>query len=406
MVTITTAQPSSNRTLRRPQHTFQIRHRPFQIQPFALAPVLPGETMKNALLQARVVSDPVKNPLVGWWYEMYLFYVKHRDMPLSSLWQSMVLSYGTDVSSGYGGGVGENYHPAGSIDWANQCLLSVIPYYFRDDGEAIDAGGAAVMGGCYTARVQSSSWLDSTLPDSQVVTGSTIAGGSTSQAVDLLIQQYELLRDMKLTTVTYEEFLRSYGVRADIAAPPNKPELLRYVRDWNYPSNTVSPTDGSASSCLTWAIAERADKDRYFSEPGFIFGCAVARPKVYLSKQIAPASSWLNDAMTWLPAVLSDRPETSLKKFANTDGPLKGGVTEANYWVDMRDLFLYGDQFVNFAMTDTTGSVAALPTVTLQKKYAAIADVEALFKAAYPASQIRADGVLALTIAGSQVDHT
>ena len=67
------------RVTRRPQHTFQLRHRPWEIQPFMLAPVLPGETMQNLLLQARVVTDPIKNPLIGWWCEHYVFYVKHRD---------------------------------------------------------------------------------------------------------------------------------------------------------------------------------------------------------------------------------------------------------------------------------------------------------------------------------------
>lgn len=77
------AYQRSDRRARRPQHTFNIRWRPFQIQPFVLAPVLPGETLKNALIQAQIWSDPLgvamKNS--GWWLECFLFYVKHRDLP-------------------------------------------------------------------------------------------------------------------------------------------------------------------------------------------------------------------------------------------------------------------------------------------------------------------------------------
>jgi hypothetical protein len=396
--------PAAGRVLRRPQHSFQLRHRPFQIQPFALAPVLPGETLKNALLQARVVTDPIKNPLVGWWYEMYLFYVKHRDMPDSSHFQNMVLSLNYDLTPAKTVAAKvENYFQGNAVDWADQCLRAVVPHYFRDDGEAY---GAAMLGNLPAAKINSQTWLDSALPDSQLVDGGTIAGGSTVEATNLLLQQFQLMRDMKLTTMTYEEFLTSYGVRPTQAEAPNKPELIRYVRDWNYPSNTVNPADGSAASAMSWSIAERADKDRFFTEPGFVFGVAVARPKVYLSKQIGFGATMMADAMTWLPAMLAGSPETSLKRFDPLATPAQGpltGQTEA-YWVDVRDLLLYGDQFVNFAVTATDAGMVALPTAALQKKYVSSADVDALFKGV--ANTVRADGILSLTVAGSQRDHT
>ena len=72
--------PQQGRVLRRPQHPFQIRTRPWLLQPFFIAPVLPGETMENCLIQFRSVTDPIKSPLVGWWAEYYLFYVRHRDL--------------------------------------------------------------------------------------------------------------------------------------------------------------------------------------------------------------------------------------------------------------------------------------------------------------------------------------
>lgn len=65
---------------RRPSHQFQLRTRPWQLQPCVMALVLPGETMENALIQYRAVTDLIKNPLVGWWSEFYLFYVKLSDL--------------------------------------------------------------------------------------------------------------------------------------------------------------------------------------------------------------------------------------------------------------------------------------------------------------------------------------
>jgi hypothetical protein len=57
----------TGRRARRPEHRFELASTPWAITPFLIAPVLPGDTMTNLLLQARVVSDPIKNPLIGWW---------------------------------------------------------------------------------------------------------------------------------------------------------------------------------------------------------------------------------------------------------------------------------------------------------------------------------------------------
>ena len=68
------------RVTRSPKHPFQLRTKPFQIQPFLLSPVLPGGTLSNLVLQSRVVSKPLKHALMGWWCEYYFFYVKPKDI--------------------------------------------------------------------------------------------------------------------------------------------------------------------------------------------------------------------------------------------------------------------------------------------------------------------------------------
>ena len=73
----------TNRVARRPQHRFNLKTKPYQIQPFALAPVLPGETLTTAMPQSQAWSDPLAAGVlrnIGWWCEYYLFYVKHRDL--------------------------------------------------------------------------------------------------------------------------------------------------------------------------------------------------------------------------------------------------------------------------------------------------------------------------------------
>ena len=70
----------AGRKIRRPNHTFNIVQHPFAITPFLIAPVIPGETMRNATFQCRSVSAPIKNDMQGWWLEHYLFYVRIRDL--------------------------------------------------------------------------------------------------------------------------------------------------------------------------------------------------------------------------------------------------------------------------------------------------------------------------------------
>ena len=90
-LTVLADTPRFQRKMRRPRHDFNVRHMPFCITPFALAPVLPGETLKDGNLQSRAVVDPIKNPLIGWWLEHYVFYVPHGAMPKAQSWQAMVL---------------------------------------------------------------------------------------------------------------------------------------------------------------------------------------------------------------------------------------------------------------------------------------------------------------------------
>ena len=84
----------AGRVLRRPHDTFSIRQRPFIIQPMMIAPVLPGETLKSLNYAFRAVTDPIKNPVMGWWYETFFFYVKLSDLYGREDFREMLLTPG------------------------------------------------------------------------------------------------------------------------------------------------------------------------------------------------------------------------------------------------------------------------------------------------------------------------
>lgn len=403
--------PRMGRVMRRPQHTFQIRHRPWQIQPFMIAPVLPGETMKNLMMQARIVTDPIKNRLLGWWAEHYWFYVKHRDlderdefvnMVIEPAWTPANVDSATDVTELYyegGSGTGTLY-----INWLQKCLKRITEEYFRDEGTNWDA---FKIGNLPVAKVGGSTWMHSLQPEAAVdftdVSVSTAGDNAfTMSELTEAQRQYEWLRVNGAVSMTYEEWLATYGVKVPKAEEAHVPELLRFTRNWQYPVSAIDPTDGSAASAVTWSVMERADKDRFFKEPGFIVGVTVVRPKVYFSRQLGYAAAMMNNAYAWLPAIMSGDPTTSLKLLPDNNG-LLGDIADAGgAWVDVKDLLLYGDQFVNFSLSATDAGFVALPTSALQKDYADATMADALFAGA--ANTIQQDGIVSLGVSGRQVD--
>lgn len=396
--------PTTGRVLRRPQHTFQLRHKPFVIQPFLIAPVLPGETMTNLLLQSRAVTDPLNNALTGWWLEYYIFYIKHRDLDDRDEFVKMVLQPGYDLSALHSGADPDTYHSGSGLDWSRACLRRVVDEYFRDEGEVYSDH---TINGNPISKVQQRNWMDSLMLATVAEAGEGTIGPATTDTaseIDAMMLQWEHLRAMNMTTMSYEQFLETYGVHTS-AAEHNRPELIRYLREWQYPSNTVDPTDGSVASAVSWAVAERADKDRFFKEPGFIFGVTVARPKVYFANQDGAAVNMMDSALNWLPAIMMDEPATSLIELPAGSIPVSAGTAEM--WADVRDLFLYGDQFVNYALTDADSHLLALPVLDGTRTwYASTTDIDEMFVGATPASLVTQDGIVSISVKGTQVDQT
>lgn len=417
----TQALAPMGRVNRYPEHTFHLITRPFQIAPFLIAPVLPGETMKNLLMQARVVTDPITNPLIGWWQEYYFFYVKHRDLiSVSDKLQEMMLDP-TWGAAGNGmvqaSAEPRHYYSASAgINWVGLCLERVVEEYFRDEGEAWNI---AMVDGLPAAKFMQSGWLDSVLLQSQTGLADDIDVDANADSVIMTseiseaMNMWMLLRQNNLTQMTYEDWLATYGVRqAEVEI--NRPELIRYSRSWQYPSSTIDPSTGVPSSAVSWAIRERADKRRFFKEPGFVFGVQITRPKVYMGRLRAAAATMMDHWKPWLPALLTNDREVSLITLTTARGVISGLSQDMS--VDMRDLLVHGDQFINFLMASggppevlTAGhNLVPYPAADGQLKYPeALADLHGLFAGTTDAArEVNADGVVKLTIAGRQIDQT
>lgn len=397
--------PRTQRNTRSPVHPFNIRARPFSIVPFLLAPVLPGETMKSLLLQSRVVSKPVNDPLIGWWHENYLFYVKHRDLHDRDILTEMMLDFNADTSSLEEAADTDFYHGSG-IPWAKLCYQRVVEEYFRADEEPWDISLDGV--GYAIAYVNNRDYLDSAIvaadrAASLDVPISTAGDDATSvQEIQAAFAQWEFLRANNYTQMDYEDYLATYGVRTE-AVELHRPELLRYTRSWSYPVNTIDPTDGSPTSAMSWSIQERADKDRFFREPGFIFGVQVNRPKVYLGRPTGSITGFMGTALSWLPAILREDGPSSYVNIPDND--MMGDIASSGFDVDIRDLFLYGEQFHNHGATAGMNKLASFPgTVYPARRIPTAAQALSVMLDTATANYVSSDGVVNLSIAGRLVD--
>ena len=404
-----------------PKHPFQISHIPYHIVPFFIAPVLPGETMKNLNFQSRVVTDPINNPLVGWWIEYYFFYVKLSDLYEREELREMVLNPAwspTDVTTAQGGttATDDMYYSGGTgmIDYNTLCYRRVVDEFFRDEDETYAdhrfADAAAGVIRTYSlAQLVGNSVMDSvSLRDDETAQDVTLIDAATSDVltaseVEAGMQLWRQQRMYGITELSYEDWLAAFGVRAEVEEV-HKPELIRYLREWSYPTNTIDPTSGAARSAVSWTVQERADKNRAFREPGFLYGVSVCRPKVYLRAQEGTFTSLFNDYKAWMPPFGMADPSWTRKVVSTSAGPLQTAVTDADgYVVDLKDLLLYGEQYTNHGLSETTRNFmdAVSADLTNVRYPIALADITELFVTPASAYYVRQDGIVDLTIACS-----
>lgn len=392
----------THRVSRRPRHKFLLRVRPYQIQPFMIAPVLPGETLEHVHFQAREVSDPLESPLIGWKSEWFWFYVKIRDLNDRDTLDDLFINPTASVSSLDTAADVPTYHAGEGVNYTLKCLERVTQCYFRDEGETWNAN---LIGTLPAAQIMDQMWLDSVVDTTVIPAGSgnPAVDATTPEALDRLMDAYEYLRSMNLTVQSFEDYVATFGVRL-AKAEVHKPELIAKKADWKYPSNTVDPTTGTPTSACSWVFDENVREKKFFKEPGFVFGVHVVRPKVYFQNLNSSLTHFLDQGLSWLPAIMRDEPETSIREFTNANGPITGATN--GYWVDMRDLFLYGDQFANFSIDTTDTHAIGIPTAALVRKYPTATDVDEFFKTEASLNLVRSDGVTQLSIKGSLHDLT
>ncbi|MCY1672612.1 hypothetical protein OVA07_16565 [Novosphingobium sp. SL115] len=406
------SQAPTDRVGRYPKHTFQLRELPFTAVPFMIAPVLPGETLNNLYFESRVISDPVLNSIIGWKKEYYFFYVRITDLLVDAIRDMFIDPANTDLSATYG--IAANSQPfytaKGGIDYAKRSYEKIVQHFFRDEDETLAT--ATTADGLGIVQIREQSWMDSLTDD--LPGQSAVTTASNAQDFDALMDAFEQLRALGIANMSYEDFLRSYGI-AIPAKDEGKPEMLARFSDYQYPSNTINPTSGTPTSALSWVFKNGSKERKFFKEPGFVIGISVTRPKIYFSGLAGNMAAHMTRAWDWMPNYLDGHPETQLKRFSSDSGPLGDRTTATDeYWADMRDLLIHGDQWQNMvafaAAPATTGANHLLPLpdgANHKWKYPTEAMCKSFFVDAGGTNfYVRQDGYVSLAVRGKQVDFT
>jgi|GEM_PF-5930969 len=399
------------RKVRRPLHNFWVKHPAFAWQPFMIAPVLPGDSLSELDLKVTGVTSPLVSSLLGWWIEHAFFYVKLTDLWMltdpqtpgvydyndADEFRKLMLSSTADLSNasftqvGYTSDYGSG---AGGYGFANAAIDVVGRAYFRDSDETnLPMCGTTGFTHLFQARAKppgQESWTESLqLDGTEDIPDVVLGDPAVRDPEDPYYEMWLRMQQMSLTELTYDDWLRDQGVSVPKAASGGMahPEVIRWSRTFKKPSVTPDSSGAVGSVCF-WDVAEKATKKKVFKEPGFIIGFTCARSKVYLSKQLGSAMNYLMDTpFAWMPKALSERPELALRKFADdATGPF-GTLPNptAGYWADTVDLFVYGDQFLNFDVSTTPAGTVALPGPLMSKTdslYPSTADIEKLFTSA------------------------
>lgn len=418
------AAAATERRTRSPKHKFQLRLRPFQISPFMIAPVLPGETLTRFMHQARVVTDPIDNPLVGWKKEYGLWYVKLTDLydretllsmlldPTASL---AALDHATDLSY---------YHTNGTmspaINWPKLCTYRIVDEYFRYEGEAaadytINTVGPAtalpaapILHDLFIDSLTNEDAVEAITADTDMAAiGSEFGAEVRISEVDKRWREYNLARSLGVVEeMTFEAYLQAHGVNAGAVVDLHKPELIEQWGEWSYPTNTIDPTNGTPRSAVSWAMSNAPKRSVFFSEPGFVVGLTWCRPKVYFENLTSHAAMLFNSSKDWNIRLFGNDPWATMKAIDAAGDPPVDANTDA-YYIDLTDVLTKGDQFVNFALTDAVANIVALPLASGVHRYlVADAELDGLFVGASPANQIREDGICQLHIKSQVSDNS
>lgn len=381
--------------------------KPQGLYPVFAHPVLPGETLQAATMKIRNISMPLKSPVGGAWLETWLVYFKLTDLDMDL--KEMFISDDM-ATTGYTAGSdnARYFTKSGDVDWIKMCTEKFHASYFRHETEPVET--LRYTDTVPMVKLGNKSWYQNmSFQESDVAVPVTDAGDLYKH-----LQDYQVLTQMGLVEMTYEKYLEEFGVQNP--TEKNDPEILRFTRSWTLPTNIVDPSTGSPTSAWVWNDAQKMDKPKRFSEPGFIVYFQCVRPKLYQANVEKSIIGDLWGFSDWFPIYTQNDPTAGIREMDTSHNAFKAASRtdpgEKTMIYDHRDLLNHGEQFINnfdppYDLPLSTGLVmedASTPE-DLRGEYPIWTDLQNLFVSATN-PVVYYDGLCMATITGHVTDHT
>jgi len=415
-LSIVTPGETRTRVTRSPNFPLAGMMKPYGLYPAMITPVLPGETLTEFELKRRVLSMPVRHPLVGAWLETWLCYVKLTDIDpdLAQMFVSM-----DTPTTGYTAAPTSARHftKAGQLDWVRLCTNAVWDAYFADESEQGIA--PPTIDGVPMRGRKNVDWAHNLMFTPAGVVAADLPSNPDGQLTGI-----QLMAMAGMTELTYEKYIAQYSVTPrEVSALKGKPEILRYIPSWTTPTNAVDAATGAPSSAWAFSDGFRADKPVRFVEPGFLLVLQSVAPKMWSDALDATRVGEMWGFADWFPSYNLSDPAAGIVEI-DADNPAfiaSFGASTEKLLVDHRDLLSRGEPFVNHGWD---AGPYRLPRITTQRaapgatpqqlhgKYPSLDDVNQLFtesSQATPDDKRRClyyEGIAQLTIRGHVKDTT
>lgn len=181
----------------------------------------------------------------------------------------------------------------------------------------------------------------------------------------------------------------------------------------------MEPTTGVPSSAWVWSDEVKAEKDKRFSEPGFVLAVASVRPKMYQKHLEYSYVGNFWGFSDFFPAYTLKDPTAGIKEIGTANAVFhadhRTDAGNLSLMVDSRDLLSHGEQFINemgqtpYELPLSTGMTAedADDNATVRGEYATSADIDNLFVSETASDKFcYYEGMAAMSVSGHIQDTT
>lgn len=417
-LSIVTPGETRTRVRRTPNFPLAGTLKPYGLYPVMATPVLPGETLEGFEMKRRMISMPIRNPLVGAWLETWLVYVKITDWDPDLAQMFLSVDYST---TGYtsAGNEPRYFSKTGQIRWIQAATETVWREFFADQSELDSA--IPEIDGVPMVKRRSYDWTHNLMFTPADLEPEDLPSNPEGQLTGM-----QIMALAGMTELTYEKYLQQYGVSEKAAAKvAGKPEILRYIQEWATPTNQIDPSTGAPSSAWAFSGPVKADKAKRFDEPGFLVVLQAVRPKMFNRQLDASRVGELWGFADFFPSYNLTDPAAGIIEVSLNDPPFATGVhggaaTPEHVLIDSRDLLTRGEQFVNDwdgpyrlpEITTQTNILEATSLATMRGYYPLLGDINALFTENTAETPVEArrrlyyEGIATMEIRGHVKDTT